>query len=459
MPHAGATETPATTIRTAARDEGGRRRAATRVIGGRAWHGRRVVAKPGRASRPSRAGADRGMVRGMSVVLPGFANVHSHAFQRLMRGAAQRRDPARADTFWSWRSRMYELAGAMDLAGLEAAARLTYRECLEAGYTAVGEFHYLHHDRDGRPWPDPVAAARAHIRAAREVGIRVALLHTVYACGGIGEPLTPAQRRFATAALGDVTRALDLLAAEDDGRRVRIGLAIHSIRAVPREWLGPLAAEARARRMPIHAHVAEQPAEVAACRAAYGLSPVALLAAEGVVGPDVTFVHATWLDDDDIQILARSGTRVALCPTTEADLGDGIARVAELYRAGVPLCVGSDSHAVIDALREVAMCEQLARLRSGERCVIADGTGAVAPALVAIGHDHGYAALGLPADGDRVTLAGERFFAAVDDPAAAALTGGHAGLVDRVEVDGVVVVSGGRASSADECLGGRPGAI
>jgi len=393
----------------------------------------------------------------VSVVLPGFANVHSHAFQRLMRGATQRRDPSRADTFWTWRERMYGLAARLDLAGLEAAARLTYAECVEAGYTAVGEFHYLHHDRDGAPWPDPVAAARVHVRAARDVGVRIALLYTVYAQGGIGRALEPGQRRFATRALEDVARALDRLATEDDGRRVRIGLALHSVRAVPRAWLGPLAAEARARGLPIHAHVAEQPTEVAACRAAYGMTPVALLAAEGVVGPDVTFVHATWLDDDDVATLGRTGTRVALCPTTEADLGDGVARVADLFRAGVPLCVGSDSHAVIDALREVAMCEQLARLGSGERCVLTGADGAVAPALEAVGHANGYAALGLAGVGDRVVLdQAARFFEGVEDARAAALTGGHAGLVERVEIDGVVVVEGGRAS-CDAGSSGRRG--
>ncbi len=383
----------------------------------------------------------------MTVVLPGFANVHSHAFQRLARGAVQHKDPTRADTFWSWRDRMYTLAATLDLDALEAAARLVYRECLASGYTAVGEFHYLHHDPAGQPWPDPVAAARAHIRAAREIGIRLTLLFTAYARGGIDTPLAPAQRRFATPSIDDVVRALDLLAPEDDGRRVKIGLALHSIRAVPRDWLGPLAAIARARAMPIHVHAAEQPAEVAQSRAAYGLSPIAVLAAEGVAGPDVTIVHATWLGDEDVETIARTGTRVALCPTTEADLGDGIARVADLYEAGVPLCVGSDSHAVIDALREVAMCEQLARLQTGQRCVITDADGHVAPALLAIGHDHGYAALGLPGDGDRVVLGDDLFFAGVADPSAAlaaAVMGGHAGLVAQVEVDGALVYERGR---------------
>lgn len=383
-----------------------------------------------------------------ALVLPGFANAHSHAFQRLLRGDVQRRDPARQeDSFWTWREAMYELALGLDLDDLGAAARLCYRECLEAGYTAVGEFHYLHHARDGAPWPDPLAAARVHLAAAREVGIRVTLLHTVYARGGVEAPLLPRQRRFATHALDDVARALDALAADPhvDGVRARVGLAIHSVRAVPRAWLGPLAELARARGLPLHAHVSEQPREVADCRAAHGLTPVGLLAAEGVLGPNLTAVHAIWLEPADIPLLAEHGVTVALCPTTEGDLGDGVPDTAALHAAGVPLAIGSDSHAVIDPFAELRLLEYQARARTGRRCVVTDAHGAVAPALAAIGHDHGYRALGLPADGDRVLLrARDRLLEATRDPFAAALVGGHRGLVDRVEVAGVLVVSGGR---------------
>ncbi|MCA9515809.1 MAG: formimidoylglutamate deiminase, partial [Myxococcales bacterium] len=357
------------------------------------------------------------------------------------------------DSFWTWREAMYSLALTLGLDDLRAAARLCYAECLEAGYTAVGEFHYLHHDRDGAPWaPDPLAAARAHLAAARDVGIRVTLLHTVYARGGVETPLLPRQRRFATHALDDVARALDGLAADDhvDGVRARVGLAIHSVRAVPRAWLGPLAELARARALPLHAHVSEQPREVADCRAAHGLSPVALLAAEGVLGPDLTAVHATWLDPEDVALLAEHGVTVALCPTTEGDLGDGVPDTPALHAAGVPLCVGSDSHAVIDPFAELRLLEYQARARTGRRCVVTDATGAVAPALARIGHDHGYRALGLPGDGDRVHLrAGDRALEATRDPLAAALVGGHRGLVDRVEVAGELVVSGGRALASE----------
>jgi len=378
-----------------------------------------------------------------ALTLPGFANVHSHAFQRLMRGDVQRRDASRADSFWTWREQMYHHALTLDLAGIEAAARLCYREALEGGYTALGEFHYLHHDRDGGAWPDPVASARVHCRVARELGLRLTLLWTVYARGGIDQPLGPLQRRFATPSIDDVWRALDAL-GDEVGDTIALGLALHSVRAVPRSWMRPLVEEARRRGLVVHAHAAEQPAEVDACRAAFGLSPVALLAAEGVAGRDVTLVHATWIDDDDIAELARAGTRVALCPTTEGDLGDGFARADALHHAGVPMCIGSDSHVVLDPLVELRAVEYLARRQAGQRCVIVDAHGAVAPALLSIGSDNGYAALGLSNVGDRITLRDDRVFEGTRDRLAVALTSGHRGLVDTVEVAGHVVVSGGR---------------
>lgn len=381
----------------------------------------------------------------MPLALPGFANVHSHAFQRLLRGTVQRRDPNRQDSFWTWRERMYALADGLESDALEAAARLCYIECLEAGYTAVGEFHYLHHDRGGAPYADPLTNSRAHLAAARQAGIRLSLLWCVYARGGIAEPLNARQQRFAVADLDTVKSALDALAGLVDGRMSRLGLAIHSVRAVPREWLAPLAEEARSRGLPIHAHVSEQPREVADCRVHYGLSPVQLLAAEGVLGPDFTAVHATWLDEDDVATLAASGATVCLCPTTEGDLGDGFPPTADLHGAGVPLTIGSDSHAVIDPFAELRAAEYQARARTGSRCVLADGAGEVAPVLARIGHDNGYRSLGLDDDGDRVYLRDDaRLFAEVSDLLPVALLGGHPGLVTRVEVAGEAVVVDGR---------------
>lgn len=382
--------------------------------------------------------------------IPGMANVHSHAFQRLLRGDVQQRDLARRDTFWSWRETMYDLALRLDLDALEAAARLTYVESLEAGYTAIGEFHYVHHGQDGQPYPDPLATSRAVIRAARQSGIRLTLLWTAYAQGGFGQPVTDRQRRFRASDLDAVRRALDTLLPEADGEHLTIGLAIHSVRAVPPSWLRPLAEAARERGLPLHAHVSEQPAEIDACRAATGLSPVALLDREGVLGPDFTAIHATWLDDQDLALLQASGATVCLCPTTECDLGDGVPRSAELFQAGVPLCVGSDSHAVIDPFAELRMVEYQARAATGSRCVLVDDTGAVAPALVRIGHDHGYRALGLESGGDVITLdPTSRALMGTRDSLAVAMLAGHPGLVDRVTVAGETVVEGGRHVAID----------
>jgi len=387
-----------------------------------------------------------------TLVLPGFANVHSHAFQRLMRGEVQRRDPARSDTFWTWRERMYAHANRLDLAALEAAARLVYSECLEGGYTAIGEFHYLHHDPTGAPWPDPVAAAKVHLRAARDAGIRLTMLWCVYARGGFERAPTDGQRRFVTRELGDVETALDLLAADsanDLTGRTRLGLAIHSVRAVPREWLGPLAELARQRGLPLHVHASEQRKEVADCRAHTGLSPVGLLAAEGVLADTTTIVHGTWLDDGDIALLARHRTLVGLCPSTEGDLGDGIPRIADLQAAGVRMCIGTDSHAVIDPFYEVRTVEYLARVSGERRCVLTDAAGEVAPALTAIGSTNGYGSLGwagaCEGGGDTVELdLSNRVFEGQNDALSTALLGGHRGLVQRTTVAGQVVVEAGR---------------
>ena len=381
------------------------------------------------------------------LTLPGIANVHSHIFQRALRGGVQRRDPEREDSFWTWRQAMYELAQAMTRERLERVARGAYAECLEAGYTAVGEFHYLHRLADCPE--DPLESSRVLLRAARQTGIRITLLWTVYHQGGFGEPLSPNQRPFASPDLEHVKRCLDTLSEEVDGARSRLGLAIHSVRAVPRSWLGPLSEMAESRGLVLHAHVSEQPAEVKACREATGMSPLMLLDAEGVLSDRFTAVHGTWFEDEDIAALSASGAGVCLCPTTEGDLGDGFPPTAALRAAGVPLSIGSDSHAVIDPFAELRTLEYEARARAGRRCILVDSKGQVAPALQEIGHHMGYRALGLSGATDRVHL--DPNARAIQDlgsgPQAsmsAAFTAGHPGLVREVEVAGEVVVREGR---------------
>jgi formimidoylglutamate deiminase len=386
----------------------------------------------------------------MTLSCPAFANAHSHAFQRLLRGRVQRASPDRADSFWTWREAMYEAASGLDLGGFEAAARETFAECLEAGYTAVGEFHYLHHPEKTSDHGE--AAGRALLRAAHETGIRLRLLLTAYAQGGFGQPLSERQRRFATPDLGTFEALLDALMADipsADVGRLGLGVAIHSVRAVPREWFGPLAELARTRGLPLHVHAAEQPAEVEMTRRHAGCSPIALLDAEGVLGPDCSVVHATWCDDEDLARLARSGATVVLCPTTEGDLGDGFPRTEAMWQRGIRLAIGSDSHAVIDPLAELRTLETQARAGTGRRCVVADASGDLVGPLLAIGGENGRRSLGFAEreHGDAVWFdTSRRFFSGCrpEDALAATLLGGDRGLVDTVTVAGERVVTGGR---------------
>jgi len=293
------------------------------------------------------------------LALPGFANCHSHVFHRALRGRTQ----AGAGSFWSWRDQMYAVAHRLDPDSLHALARAAYAEMLVAGWTCVGEFHYLHHDRDGRRYASPHAMAEALLAAAAEVGIRLTLLDTCYVAAGIGEAVTGVQRRFSD---GDVEAWAERFATLPEvGDRARIGAAIHSVRAVPREQLATVVDAVGAR--PLHVHLSEQTAENEQCLVAYGLTPTALLHDAGALGPRTTAVHATHLTDDDIALLGSSGTRACFCPTTERDLGDGVGPSRALHAAGSPLTIGSDSHAVVDPFEEMRAVETDERLVTQRR--------------------------------------------------------------------------------------------
>ncbi|TYL56022.1 formimidoylglutamate deiminase [Nocardioides sp. BGMRC 2183] len=289
------------------------------------------------------------------LTLPGFHNTHSHAFHRALRGRTQ----AGPGTFWTWRDQMYDLAARLDPDGYHLLARAVYGEMLAAGFTAVTEFHYLHHQPDGTPYADPNAMGHALLAAADDAGIAITLVDACYLAGGMDAPLGPAQRRFGD---GDADRWAARVEAIGDPR---VGGAIHSVRAVPRDQLPTVVAATQGR--PLHAHVSEQVAENDACRAAHGLTPVGLLAEAGALGPRSTAVHATHLTADDITLLADSDTEVSLCPTTERDLGDGIGPARRLADAGVRLSVGSDSHAVVDAFEEIRAVETDERLAARTR--------------------------------------------------------------------------------------------
>ena len=309
------------------------------------------------------------VLRGL--VYPGLANAHSHAFHRALRGRTHVQG-----SFWTWRRQMYEVAGALDPDGYLDLARAAFAEMVLAGWTAVGEFHYLHHGPGGRPYDDPNAMGHALVQAADEAGIRLTLLDACYLQGGLdGRRLEGPQLRFGD---GDVDAWAARVANLRDGPRVRHGVAAHSVRAVPREALPTLAAH------PLrHVHLSEQPAENADCVAAFGCTPTRLLADAGFLGPGACAVHATHLTDDDLALLAT--TAVCVCPTTERDLADGIGPARRLRG---PVCLGSDQHAVVDPFEEARGLETDERLASLQRGRFASAE--LVDALTA----QGYAALG-----------------------------------------------------------------
>ena len=292
--------------------------------------------------------------------LPGFVNAHSHAFQRALRGRTE------GDDFWGWRKAMLALAGSLTVEQIRSGYVQVYREMLAAGYTAVGEFHYL-----------GLAEAHAAVEAAAEAGIEIVLLLAAYARGGL--------ERFRQASVADYLEQLEAVRVTG----VRVGLAPHSVRACPRDWLAELGAYAAREALPLHVHADEQPREIEECLAEHGRRPLELLAETGCLGPHTTVVHATHSDSNELDLLADSGARVCVCPTTEANLGDGFAPAERICERGIGMCIGSDSNVRIDPLEELRELEGVARRRTGRRNVISVST------LLCCGADEGAAALGL----------------------------------------------------------------
>ena len=321
------------------------------------------------------AGAEVEALRGR-LLLPGLVNAHSHAFQRLIRGrteyvaAGQERDD-----FWSWRELMYRAAGALDPEGVYVASRQAFVEMALCGTTSVGEFHYLHHAPDGAPYADRLELSRQVIRAARDVGLRISLLRVGYARAGFRKPENPRQRRFIDPSLDlFLEDAVQLRQAMREDPAVAVGLAPHSVRAVPRAWLEQLP-RAAPPGMPIHLHIAEQPAEIDACREEHGVTPVELLDGLGLLREGVTLVHAVHVTAGEVKRIGAAGATVCACPSTERNLGDGIVRADELLRAGAPVCLGTDSHAAVDLLDEARQLEGHLRLLRLRRAVMDPGGG------------------------------------------------------------------------------------
>ncbi|MBS3940959.1 MAG: formimidoylglutamate deiminase [Actinobacteria bacterium] len=404
-------------------------------------HGRFTRVEPGGS-----ASAEAVRLRGL--VLPGMADGHSHAFHRALRG----RTHTGHGSFWSWREQMYALAGRLNPETYLPLARAAFAEGVLAGYTTVGEFHYLHHDVYGRPYRFRNEMGHVLIQAARDAGVRLTLLDTCYLTGGVsasdGEPLplSETQVRFSD---GDVDRWVARVSALADGYTgaddVVIGAAIHSVRAVPADALGVVATWAADRGAPLHAHVSEQPAENEACHAIHGTTPTELLSDHGVLSERFTAVHATHLTDGDRTVLGQSRSHACLCSTTERDLADGIGPARELLDAGARLTFGSDSRAVVDPFEEARAAEMNARLATLERDVLTSAE--LWAGLTTDGHaslgwaDAGRIEVGARADIVAVSLDSVRTAgASVEADADVALFAASAADVTDVVVDGIQVV-------------------
>jgi formimidoylglutamate deiminase len=391
------------------------------------------------------------------MLISGLATAHSHAFQRALRARTQRPASTAAGSFWSWRGLMYALAAQLTPDDVYHLSRLAYMELALSGVTAVGEFHYLHHDPHGRPYADRLVMAEAVIQAAQDVGIRLCLIRTAYVRAGYQQELAPAQRRFCDPDLDPILADVQELQKRHAANpRLRIAVAAHSIRAVPLPQVQLLADFARAHALPFHMHVAEQRQELAECVAEYGQTPVALLAQAGVLGANFVAVHATHLTSAEVQALGQAGALVCICRSTEQDLGDGAPPLADLVQAGTRPCVGVDSHASSDAFAELRALELDERVRQEKRQLVGDG----AFLLHQVGAVHGYVACGFDtavAEEDSVWL----------DPADPALIGipaeyaaegvlfaGSPRAVREVTVAGQKIISEGQHAGWEAAVAG-----
>jgi formimidoylglutamate deiminase len=382
--------------------------------------------------------------------IPGIPNLHSHAFQRAMAGLAERQTHPE-DSFWTWRETMYRMAARFDPDTLHAVAAQLYVEMLEAGYTSVCEFHYLHHAPDGRRYDDPAAMSRALLRAAADTGIRITLLPVLYMSGGFdGRPLGERQQRFGH----DVDGFLALIGIlrKEESERVRVGCALHSLRAVPPDAMQAVTA-ALPKDMPLHIHIAEQVGEVQDCLALRDARPVEWLLDNADVDARWTLVHATHLERAETNGIARSGATVALCPTTEANLGDGLFPLRDYLAAGGALGIGSDSQISVSPVEELRWLEYGQRLSTRHRniAVRADSP-SVGETLLQAVQDSRRNATGFDGAGDWLQLdadAPQLTGATAGDLADRWIFSGNRNLVDQVHVAGEPLVTGGRHRDRD----------
>lgn len=335
-----------------------------------------------------------------TIEIPAMVNAHSHAFQIGLRGVGER--VGDGDDFWSWRSEMYRLAGALTPESMHAVGARVYGEMAAAGYGAVGEFHYVIHQPDGTPYDEPNAMAIALASAAVAAGLEIVLLPAAYHRAGPGRPASEGQRRFCDPDVGTFLARCDALRAWASGvAGVSVGVAVHSVRAVPAEWIAEVAAYSEEHGLVRHVHAAEQRRELAECESEHGCSPIALLARCGYLGEPASVVHGIHVSADDIDLLARSGTTVVTCPTTEGNLGDGHLPALAYRDAGVPLAIGTDEQVRIDPFEELREMETSARRVGQTRDALLAAAGGELWGVTAA---HGRRSLGLSGPGATVTV-------------------------------------------------------
>jgi formiminoglutamate deiminase len=381
----------------------------------------------------------------VGLTMPGLQNTHSHVFHRAIRGHTQ----AGAADFWAWRDLMYGVAQRLTPDTLYALARATYGEMALAGITAVGEFFYLHNDAAGARYADANELGLVVASAAADVGIRMTLLDTCYLQADVaGSPLRGAQRRFDDGSWQAWAERVDRL---HDNPLLKVGAAIHSVRAVPEAGIAGVAEFAHARGIPLHMHLSEQPAENSACLEHFACTPTELLHRHGALGASSTAVHATHLTDRDIELLGRTRTHISMCCTTERDLADGVGPAIRLAHAGSPLCVGSDGHMTIDLLEEaraIELDERLVTLQRGHLSASALAATATAQGASSLGWNSGRIAVGALADLVTIRLDSPRTAGSrARDVLAPVMFAATSADIDTVIVGGRTIVSGGHHAS------------
>jgi formimidoylglutamate deiminase len=370
-------------------------------------------------------------------ILPGLINGHSHAFQRVLRGRTEHRTGTAHDSFWTWRESMYHAASRLSPEGLYQASRMAFLEMLLSGITTVGEFHYIHHAPGGTPYSDRNELAWQVLRAAQDSGLRIVLLRTAYVRSGWGKPTEPGQARFLTPRVEDFIADTEALRAAG----ASVGVAPHSLRAVPLEYVRELAAYASAQRMPVHMHVSEQIPDVEACLGEYGMRPIELLDQNGLLDSRFAAVHAIHVTGEEISRLSSAGATICACPTTERNLGDGIVPADRFLDAGLRVSLGSDSNVQINLLEDARSLEYHLRILKLERALLTPKQ------LFACATQAGAASLSAPGGILEVGRPADFFTVALDDPSIAG--------ADADSLLSHVVFSAERNAVRDVAVGGK----